>query len=213
MLIQATAIDLGCHFTSTLTSEERTGIRAATNIPTSHIPQAIVSIGPIEVIVTFSVALQGDDRPDAGWAVPLNAKFFAPGADVLNEIPVYEFNLTTAKSATGDTAACKVTGITPGTYDITVMGESTLMNIKRNVVISAPSTSIDMGPLLEGNANRDNIINLDDFTILSMYWQASKEKGEYDIRVDFDRNGLINIADLYLLAVNWLKSSPIEIEP
>jgi hypothetical protein len=162
ILLQATAINLGCHFKSVLTAEEQTNIQTATNIPVSHIPQAIVSIGPIEVRVTISVALQGDDQPDTGWIIPLTVKFFTPGADVLNDTPIYEFNLTTAKSADDDVAVCEATGIAPGTYDITVQGESTLIKVKRNVIISEPYISVDMGTLIEGNSNEDNIINIDD---------------------------------------------------
>ena len=213
MLIQATAIGLGCHFKTGLTSGERTGIQAATYIPSSHIPQAVVSIGPIEVMVSISVVLQGDGRPDAGWVVPLTVRFFPPGADVLNDTPTYNFQLTSTKSAAGNAAICKATGITPGTYDVTIQGEYTLMNVKRNVVILAPNTSVDLGTLLEGNANQDSIINLYDLAILSMSWLASKTNAEYDLRTDFDRNGLINTADLYLLMSNWLKTSPVEITP
>ena len=55
MLIQATAIDLGCHFKTQLTLDERSNIQGTTTIPSSHIPQAIVSIGFIEEpIVDFS---------------------------------------------------------------------------------------------------------------------------------------------------------------
>jgi len=213
MLIQATAINLGCYFKSELTSGERTGIQAATNIPASHIPQAIVSIGTIEIQVSISVVLQGQDRPDAGWPVPLIVKFFTPGADVLNDAPICEFKLTTTKSTAGNAAVCEVTGIAPGTYDITVAGESTLVNARRSVVISAPNTSVDMGTLLEGDANQDNIVNFDDYAILSKCWLASELQPEYDARADFDCNGLINQADLYLLASNWLSSSTIEIAP
>lgn len=213
MLIQATAFDLGCHFNSDLTSTEQAGIQAATNIPASHIPQAIVCIGPIETVVSISVVLQDQDRPDAGWAIPLTVKFFKPGADVLNDTPLYEFKLTTAKPATENAAVCEATGITPGTYDITVLGESTLVNTRRSVVISAPNTSVDMGTLLEGDANQDNIVNFDDYAILSKCWLASESQPEYDVRVDFDCNGLINPVDLYLLASNWLSISPIEITP
>jgi len=148
MLIQATAIDLGCYFNSGLTSVEQADIRAATNIPALHIPQAIVSLGPIENMVSISVVLQGEGRPDIGWVVPLTLRFFTPGADVLNDIPSYEFMLTAEKSATTNVAACEATGIAPGTYDIAVHGEATLMNVKRNAVISAPRSSIDMGTLL-----------------------------------------------------------------
>jgi hypothetical protein len=211
ILIQATAINLGCHFKAGLTSNEQRDIRTATNIPSSHVPQAIVSIGPIEAVVSISVALQGDNRPDAEWAIPLTVKFFTPGADVFGDTPVYEFNVTTAKSADGDTAVCEATGVAPGTYDITVQSDYTLMNIRKNVTISDPNTSVDMGTLLEGNASLDNRIDLDDFAILSMSWLSSEPQAEYNARADFDHNNLIDIADLCILATNWLSNSPVEI--
>jgi hypothetical protein len=204
MLVQATAIDLGCHFKTGLTSDEQRIIQTTTGIPTSHVPQAIVSIGQVAAKVSISVILQNGGRPDEGWIVPLIVKFFASGADVLNDTPIYEFNLTTAKSDTGDAVVCEVTGIAPGIYDITAFSEHTLMNIKKSVVISAPKTSIDLGTLLEGNANQDNIVDFDDYTILSMCWMVSDAQVNYEARTDFDRNGLINTADLCLLADNWL---------
>lgn len=213
MLIQATAVGLGCHFNSGLTSSERSGIQDATNIPSSHIPHAIVSIGRPEIVVSISVVLQGRDRPDAGWAVPLVVKFFTPGADVLNDVPVHEFTLTTVKSASGNTAVCTATGVTPGIYDITIRSDYTLMNLRKNVTISDPNTSVEMGTLLEGNASLDGMIDLDDFAILSMSWQTHESQAEYDVRADFDRNGLVNVTDLYLLAENWLWNSPVEIQP
>ncbi len=123
MLIQATAIGLGCHFKTKLTSAEQKNIQAITNIPTSHIPQAIVSIGPIGAVVSISVVLQGDGRPDPAWVVPLTVRFFPPGADVLNDTPTYEFKLTTTKSSAGGWAICEASGIVPGTYDITALSE------------------------------------------------------------------------------------------
>jgi len=213
MLIQASAIGLGCHFKSKLTSAEQKNIQAFTNIPASHIPQAVVSIGPIAAAVSISVVLQGDGRSDAGWVVPLTVRFFPPRADVLNDTPTYEFKLTTAKSSAGGWAVCEAVGIAPGSYDITARSESTLMNVKRSVVISAPNTSVDLGTLLEGNANQDNIVNLDDYVILSRCWLSSRSQAAYDARTDFNRDGLINVADLHLLAANWLKTSPAEIGP
>jgi hypothetical protein len=213
MLLQATAIDLGCHFNSGLTSTEQAGIQAATNIPSSHIPQVIVSIGPIETLVSISVVLQGEGRPDSGWAVPLTVKFFTPGADVLTDTPSYEFMLTAIKSETGSTVVCEVAGIVPGTYDITVHGEATLMNVKRNVVISSTRSSVEVGTLLEGDVNQDDIVDFDDYAFFSRCWLASETLPEYNVGCDFDRNGLVNSADLSLLAANWLKTSPVEITP
>jgi hypothetical protein len=211
MLIQATAIDLGCHFKTKLTPGEQGSIQSATNIPALHIPQAIVSIGSAAAVVSISVGLQGDDRPDAGWVIPLTATFFAPGADVLNDTPTYQFNLTTTRIA--NAAVCEATDVAPGTYDITALSEHTLMNVKRNVVISAPKTSVDLGTLLEGNANQDNTIDFYDYAILAMCWLAFEPQAEFNAMTDFDRNGLINISDLRLLAADWLSTSPVEIPP
>jgi hypothetical protein len=47
MLIQASAIGLGCHFKTELTSGEQGSIQTATGIPLSHLPQVVVSIGPL----------------------------------------------------------------------------------------------------------------------------------------------------------------------
>jgi len=47
MLIQASAIGLGCHFKSELVTSEQESIQAVTSIPSSDIPLVVVSIGPI----------------------------------------------------------------------------------------------------------------------------------------------------------------------
>jgi hypothetical protein len=66
-------------------------------------------------------------------------------------------------------------------------------------------------PVLEGNANDDNKINIQDFGILAAtYGKVAGDTG-YDARADFDRNGKINIADFGLLAANYGKYTPVEV--
>jgi nitroreductase len=109
ILIQATALGLGCHFRPNLTAAEHKSIQAAVSLPASHIPQAIVSIGP-----------------------------------------------------------------------------------------SAASTFLD------GDANQDHFVDLADYVILSRCWLSSRSQAGYEARADFDRDGLVNVTDLALLAANWL---------
>jgi len=45
ILMQATAMDLGCYFNTKLPDAEQQAIRSATGIPADHIPMAIVSLG------------------------------------------------------------------------------------------------------------------------------------------------------------------------
>jgi hypothetical protein len=49
MLIQASAIDLGCYFKTKLTSSEQEAIQSATGIPASHIPQVVISLGKPQI--------------------------------------------------------------------------------------------------------------------------------------------------------------------
>jgi len=132
--------------------------------------------------------------------------------------PIYEFHLITTKS--DDTAICQCIGVMPGTYDVTAQafncpqcseGNCTLMNVKRAVVISTPSTAVNMGTLLAGDANCDGIINISDFGILAVSYMCTEGEPCYDCRADFDCNGIINISDFGLLAVNYMKMSPVNV--
>lgn len=167
-----------------------------------------------EANVNINVTLQGGSRPDSGWVVPLTVKFFISGnttpVDVLTATPISTFNLTTARSG-NTTASSQVTGVIPGTYDITVTSPHCLTNVKRGVVIAAPSSTINMGTLLEGNANDDNKINIQDFGVLAASYGKSSVDTGFDTRADFDRNNKINITDFGLLAANYGKYAPIEI--
>jgi peptide/nickel transport system substrate-binding protein len=163
--------------------------------------------------VTFNVVLQGGSRPDSGCIVPLTIKLFAPGVnaptDVLSATPLYTYNLTTNKI--GGKATAQIIGVNPGIFDISVFSPHCLINVKRNVSIFIPSLTVDLGVLLEGNANDDGKINIQDFGILALSYGKLIGEFGYDNRADFDRNGIINISDFGLLASNYAGTSPVEI--
>jgi peptide/nickel transport system substrate-binding protein len=162
--------------------------------------------------VDIRTVLQGGSRPETGWTVPLTVKFFTPGTtapvDVLNAVPVYTFNLITARS--GNATYAQAAGVMPGTYDITAVTPHTLINVKRSVVISEPVCEVDLGVLLEGNTNDDIRINIQDFGILAVSYGKTTGQTSFDARADFDRNGIINIADFGLLVGNYARQSPLE---
>lgn len=166
----------------------------------------IIAGRTVEVIpdapVALSIALQGGTRPPEGWELPVTIKFFEPGADVLTDTPVKSLTVTTAKI--GDMAVAQAS-ILPGTYDITVAGDTTLISVRRNVDVGP---AVDMGTLLEGNANGDHIINMIDFSILAGSFMKTQGDQTFDKRADFDRNGIVNMIDVSLLAANFMKKSP-----
>jgi len=155
--------------------------------------------------VDISITLQGGSRPDAGWVVPLTVKFFSPGTTTV----VYTFDLTTAKS--GNTAVATASGILPGTYDISAVTSHCLTNKKAGVEIALPSTAVNMGTLLEGNANNDININIADFGFLVSSYNKSFGQSGYNAMADFDNSLSVNIADFGLLVANYNKSAPINL--
>jgi hypothetical protein len=160
--------------------------------------------------VNFSVGLQGGSRPETGWVVPLIVKFFPPGAsDVLTATPLYTFELTTMIS--GTKALAQAHGVIAAMYDISVISPHCLTNLKRGVSINGLAVDVDMGILLEGDANNDHLINISDFGLLSAAYGKGIGDAGYDARVDFDRNGRINISDFGLLTANYGKYGSIEI--
>ncbi|MCL0069866.1 hypothetical protein M1N85_04100 [Dehalococcoidia bacterium] len=175
---------------------------------TTELNLAIDALLPT-VQVDLSMVLQGGARPPEGWKIPVTINFFEPGAAVLVDTPIKSFTVTTAKVE--DRAVAQVS-IAPGTYDVTVASETTLINVRRNVYIPriAPPV-VDMGTLLEGNADGDLEIDILDFSILAGSFGRQAGGEAFDKRADFDRNGIVNIFDFGLLAGNFMKTSPVEI--
>jgi len=81
----------------------------------------------------------------------------------------------------------------------------------RDYTTSLTSLAVDMGALLEGNANDNNIINISDFGILAVAYGKTGGQEDYDARANFDRNNIINISDFGLLAINYAKTAPVTV--
>ncbi len=194
------------------------GLATGLSTGTAHITASVSTITSNQVTVNvtnefltsinISVALQGGSRTDEGWVVPLTVKFFDNSTRVSGAL-LYTFIENTTKS--GSTAIATVSGITPGTYDISAVTPHCLTNVKRGVVTYAPTTSVNLGTLLEGNADSNDAVNITDFGILAASYGKSTGDPGYDARADFDRSGIVNITDFGLLAANYGKSAPIVI--
>jgi hypothetical protein len=164
--------------------------------------------------VTFLIALQGGSRPDSGFFIPLTIKLFTPGTttpvDVLTAVPVYTFDLNTTKS--NGYAAAQATGIQSGMYDISVTSPHCLVIVKRGVAISFNTDTLNLGTLLDGNANNDAKINIQDFGVLASTYGKSAGDSGFNAQADFDRNNKVNISDFGILAANYGKFSPVEVK-
>jgi hypothetical protein len=96
----------------------------------------------------------------------------------------------------------------PGTYDVRVKNSHTLANLRVGVILSVGVNNIEFGTLLEGDANNDNYVNINDFSFL-----ASSFYPRYDARADFNGDGVVNINDFSLLASNFGQHGDVLVQP
>ena len=65
-----------------------------------------------------------------------------------------------------------------------------------------------MGTLLEGNVDNNNIIDITDFSIMVLSFNKPSTDPDYEVMADFNKDGIVNISDVSLLASNFGKNSP-----
>ncbi|MFC2071875.1 beta strand repeat-containing protein [Chloroflexota bacterium] len=167
--------------------------------------------------ITGRITLQGGQRPLSGLDVPLTIKLYDSATvltydNVLTEVPLYTFSTASditiaATDYTSKTIIFETSIVPPGTYNIVISSPHQLINLRNGVTIGA--TLVEMGTLLEGNANDDVQITGADFCMLLYdYLQVSGGDDWHNGRCDFDRNGQVTALDFSLLVANYAKTSP-----
>ncbi len=154
------------------------------------VPSSSPTPTPGGCTLTGSVALQGRPQaPHPSWSVPLTVTIGTTSYSVM----------------TDQRGNFGLSGLTPGTYNITVKNRHTLRNQKSGVTLVVGVNTVNFGTLLEGDANDDNYVNISDFSLLRLGFAP-----RYDERVDFNQDGIVNISDFSLLAVNFGRHGNIE---
>ncbi|MFC2051588.1 Ig-like domain-containing protein [Chloroflexota bacterium] len=203
------------------TTGESTSINATLTklIDNNSDPVQAISINAtvdiVTVVVEISVVLQGTRSSADHMAVPLQADFYTPNpsADKPNAVDlIYSENQTTVKTGT-TTAAANFTGVAPGTYDITVFSEHTMVNYYQDVEITAPYTFVNMGTLQEGDCNNNGFVNLADFFIFLPSFGESDGDSAYNPMADFNRGGFVNLADFFIFLPNFGDIGPFDVTP
>ena len=182
--------------------------------------------------MTVSVKLQGGLRPypePNGYDIPLTIKLYdsATQLDIHNilgevgppEVPAaepYRTLSTTAGEITitdtvksTKTITFEVAGLPVGTFNVTLSTPHALITLNNEATITAQGTSINMGTLLDGNADDDVQITGSDFSLLlNDYLQIAGGDEWHGGRCDFDCDGLVTSVDFSLLSINYNEFSP-----
>ena len=152
---------------------------------------------------TLTVDLQRPNAPppDPSWSVPVHLTLHPPGdgATICHE---WVLTLDQSGEWSGQLDAFK------GLYDARLKNMHTLRNVRHNVEISV-TNSINMGTLLEGDADNNNRIRISDFGILRNAYFTEEGDPDFDPRADFDEDGQIRVRDFSLLRLNYFKEGDI----
>ncbi|MCD6288858.1 MAG: hypothetical protein J7M34_00020 [Anaerolineae bacterium] len=161
---------------------------------------------PVPVPIYGHVTLQRPNSPPPSlpWVVPVTVTFYAPGEATPADSPQL------AETDQSGNFVITPTLTVSGTYDVRIKNFHTLQNIKRNVQVY-PGMSLDLGTLLEGDADNDNRVRISDFAILRNAYFTNEGDSEFDPRADFDENNKIRIRDFALLRNNYFATGDIEV--
>ncbi|MBK8027336.1 MAG: S8 family serine peptidase [Chloroflexi bacterium] len=101
--------------------------------------------------------------------------------------------------AVDSSGAFAIGAITPGTYHIWVKHNNTLSSSVANANLVLGSNAIAVPQLRGGDANNDNFVNIQDFSMLAATFGTTN----VDAPADFSGDGVVNITDFSILASNF----------
>ncbi len=135
--------------------------------------------------------LQGRSKaaPDASYVIIVRVQLTPQG----QAAPSIDQTTTTDRNG-----QFSIRGITPGAYTARVKGSHTLQ-VSTSLTLAAGTNAEDFGPLPEGDANDDNVVNAMDLSVLATSFMRGSS------RADFNQDGTVNAADLSVLAHNFGK--------
>lgn len=106
-----------------------------------------------------------------------------------------------------------VAGLVSGTYGWRVKDPIYLANAGTVLLTGAATTYVEMGLMLAGDANNDNVVSTVDFNILRSAFGQVLGDPSYDSRADFNGDNVINLLDFGLLRTSFGVSGAPPIRP
>jgi len=133
--------------------------------------------------------------PDSKWIENFTVRFFQGGNETV----------WSPKNATTNSAGVfNITGLDPGTYNISIKNWTCLSEVNTSVTLGAGNTTVvDFGMTREGDADNNDHINILDASSLVGAFGSSQGGPGWNAHCDFNRDGNVNILDASALASNF----------
>jgi alpha-tubulin suppressor-like RCC1 family protein len=116
-----------------------------------------------------------------------------------HEIGVTTFTRSVTLAADG---SYSVSGLPTGTYNIGVKGPKWLRKTLTGVSVSGQVAGISPS-LLAGDINGDNVVDLNDFSLLAEAFGSDSSSANWNVYADLNCDGVVDLNDFSLLAANF----------
>jgi len=187
------------------TTPRRTDVLSEIISVLGRITEARVRAAGDPATIQANVALQGRPTPPhALWEIPLTVELRSPATDTTWQI---------FAPSTDDQGRFTIEGVVPGAYDLRVKGMHTLANRWSDLALVAGDNAVDMGELLEGDADNDNDVDGTDASLVNLAFGTVPGAPNWDPRADFNEDAVVNGVDMGLLGANFGRVGDVEIGP
>jgi len=168
---------------------------------------------PVMTIIDYAVAVSPTTGATATLVgnVTFSGRGAAPNDKWIESFEVKGFEsgnlshvLWTTNATTNNTGVFTITGLTPGTYDISIKNWTCLSEKVVGVMLSAGNTTVvDFGTPREGDANNDDWVTGADRSILYGGWGSQSPNPGYNWKADLNRDGWLTGADRSIMYAYW----------
>jgi len=187
------------------TTPRRTDVLSGITSVLGRIRETRVRAAGDPATIQTSVALQGRPTPPHElWEIPLTVELRDPTTDTILHI---------FAPHTDDQGRFTIEGVMPGTYDLRVKGMHTLANRWSELELVAGDNAVDMGELVEGDADNDNDMDGTDASLVNLAFGTVPGDANWDPRADFNEDEVVNGVDMGLLGANFGRVGDVEVGP
>ncbi len=110
---------------------------------------------------------------------------------------------------TSGTFVANGVAIPAGNYHILVKVQGALAVLKQNVVLSGGVNTMSAGPVIMGDVNNNNVINVLDLSVFSASFGKTAGSPGYNFLADLNCDGVINIFDVSILGAGFNKTGAV----
>ena len=90
-----------------------------------------------------------------------------------------------------------------GNYNLRIRGVNRFLAKSQVITMTSSGVSGLTYTLLNGDADGNNVVAINDFNILKAAWGGVAPSAPYNVAADFDGNGVIAVTDFNILRANW----------